>query len=166
MWSPAHLGHMSFILFILHSCPRYLQHNLDHITISSTGTVVLQNGVDALCYSYSLPRPFQNRPGVAVAVRRLEAQASMDLFFSIRPTRSDRLTSIDFVVRTQWKYTQWTLISMTFIAEDLSGVEANFFSLDTTNLIGCSTSKTTNLILPFRTAGFTPVNALTFLNGF
>jgi hypothetical protein len=155
-----------FFFILLHPSPRYLRNNLDHITISSTGTVVLQTGLDALCYSYSLPQPFQNKPGVAVAVKRLEAQPSMDLFFSIRPTKSDKLTSIDFVIRTQWKYTQWNLISISFIAEDLAGIEANFFSIDTTNLVGCSTSKTTNIILPFKTQGFNPINALTFLNGF
>jgi hypothetical protein len=105
---------LGFILF--HPASRYFKHNVDHITISSSGSVVLQSGVDALCYSYSLPQPFQNKPGIAVAVKRLEAQPSMDLFFSIRPTKSDKLSAIDFVIRTQWKYTQWTLISISFLA--------------------------------------------------
>jgi hypothetical protein len=157
---------MPIRVLILHPASWYFKHNVDHITISSSGTVVLQSGVDSLCYSYALPQPFQNRPGIAVAVRHLEAQPSMDLFFAIRPTRSDRLSSIDFVIRTQWKYTQWTLISISFLAEDLAGIEANFFSIDTTNLAGCSTTKTTNVILPYRTHGFSPINALTFLNGF
>lgn len=157
---------MPFLFFLLNPPPRYFPNHIDHITISSAGTVVLQAAVDAICYSYALPQPFQNKPGVAIAVKHLEAQPSMDIFFSIRSTKSDKLTSIDFLVRTQWKYTQWTLISMSFIAEDTMGIEANFFNIDTTNLAGCSTTKTTNIILPFKTPGFNPIHVLTFLNGF
>jgi hypothetical protein len=155
-----------FLLLLLYLNPRYRLDNLDHLTISSTGIVVLQAGNDALCYSYTLPQPFQSKPGVAIAVRHIEAQPTMDLFFSVRSTKGDSLTTIDFLIRTQWKYTQWTKISVSFVAENIAGIEANFFNIDTTSLAGCSTTKQVNLILPFRTQGFTPVKALTFLNGF
>ena len=90
----------------------------------------------------------------------------MDIFFSVRTTKSDKLTAIDFLIRTQWKYTTWTMISFSFIAEDQSGIEANFFSIDTTALAGCSTSNIVNVILPFKVQGFAAVKTLTFLHGF
>jgi hypothetical protein len=96
----------------------------------------------------------------------MEAQATMDIFFSVRSTKTDKLTSIDFLIRTQWKYTQWTMITVSFIAEDMSNFEANSFNIDTASLAGCSQSNQLNAILPFKTQGFAPIKAFTFLNGF
>ena len=79
---------------------------------------MLRQGQDALCYNYPLPKPFQEKPGVAVAVKHMEAQPTMDLFFSVRSTKSESLTSLGFLIRTQWKYTQWTNIGVSFIAEN------------------------------------------------
>lgn len=98
----------------------------------------MQSGNDALCYSYALTKPFQRKPGVAIAIKSLEAQVTNDIFFSVRYTKSDKLTSVDFLIRTQWKYTQWTIISFSFVAEDLANIEANSFNIDTASLAGCS----------------------------
>jgi hypothetical protein len=36
------------------------------LTISLTGDIQLVTGTDAICYNYTLPAPFVNRPGVAL----------------------------------------------------------------------------------------------------
>ena len=58
------------------SCPvpaAYSTLHHGHITISQGGTVSLVSGMDALCYNYTLPVPFKNRPGVAIAIKRMES---------------------------------------------------------------------------------------------
>ena len=47
-----------------------------HLAIGIGSMVSLQVGVDSLCYEYPLPSPFQQRPGVALAVSRFEANPS------------------------------------------------------------------------------------------
>lgn len=76
------------------------------------------------------------------------------------------MTAVDFLIRTQWKYTQWTLITFSFFAEDVSNIEANSFNIDTASLAGCSDSNQVNVVLPYKNQGFTPIKAFTFLNGF
>jgi len=90
----------------------------------------------------------------------------MDIFYSIRSTKTDSLTTINFLVRTQWKYTSWLKFDITFIAEDQSNIEANIFNVDTANLAGCGQSRDVRVMLPFRTPNFAPIKALTFINGF
>lgn len=151
------------------SCPvpaTYSQLHHGHITIGMGATLQLQTTTDALCYDYSLPTPFQAQPGVAIAVHRLEAQQTSSLFFSIRVSKSQSLSSLSFLVRTQWKYTQWTLFSVSFLAEDHIFYEANSFSVDTTPLAGCSHSKEVKVILPYKQANFNSSNAVVFLHGF
>jgi len=108
-----------------------------------------------------------------MAIRHMESSASMDLFFSVRSTKTDLLTILSFLIRTQWKYTQWIKLSVTFLAEDQTNIEANFFNvgnlnnnLDTSNLAGCSNSKEMRVLLPFKTQNFSPIKVLTFINGF
>jgi len=96
----------------------------------------------------------------------MEAQSSMDLFFSIRTTKTDSLSSLSFLIRTQWKYTQWNRFEITFVAENSPNLEANYYNIDTSSLGGCSSSKEVKVLLPFRKSGFAPIKALTFLNGF
>lgn len=101
------------------SCPQsqsYSTLHHGHLTISRGATVSLTNGVDALCYNYPLPAPFQNRPGVAIAVKQLAANPSSDLFFSIHSSRSDSLSMLSFLIRTQWRYTHWTNFQVSFVA--------------------------------------------------
>lgn len=121
--------------------PPYTSIHHGHFSVQVGGIVSLQSGVDSLCYNYSLPAPFQNRPGVAIAVKSLQAAQSQDLFFSIRSSKSDSLSILSFLVRTQWKYTTWSLIAVNFFAEDFQGYEANTFSIDTTALAGCTAKK-------------------------
>lgn len=100
-------------------CPNPAAHatlHHGHISVHVGGMVPLQNGVDSLCYNHTLPSAFQNRPGVAIAIRSLQASQSQDLFFSIRSSKSDSLSVLTFLVRTQWKYTTWNLISVSFFA--------------------------------------------------
>lgn len=137
-----------------------------HISVQVGGTVSLQSGIDSLCYNYTLPAPFQNRPGVAIAIKSLQAVQSQDLFFSIHSSKADSLAILTFLVRTQWKYTSWNLISVSFFAEDDPSYEANSFSIDTTALAGCSLNKEVLVLLPYKSGIFSPISALAFLHGF
>jgi hypothetical protein len=96
--------------------PPYTTLHHGHISVQVGGIISLQNGVDTLCYNYTLPAPFQNRPGVAIAIRSLQASQSQDLFFSVRSSKSDSLSILSFLVRTQWKYTTWSLVVVNFFA--------------------------------------------------
>ena len=90
---------------------------LAQIIISNrNGLVPLHHGEDTQCYNYTLPYRFARVPQVAIAVYELEAQKTDDLFFAIKPLPSKSLTHLPFVIRTQWKYTNWTKISYTFLA--------------------------------------------------
>jgi hypothetical protein len=55
------------------SCPMgssFLTLHHGHLTIASGSMVNIQAGIDSLCYDYTLPSPFQQRPGVAMAVSK------------------------------------------------------------------------------------------------
>lgn len=125
-------------------CPA--QSNLNvllhgHFTISTAGTVNLIPNQDTLCYNYSLPAPFQNQPGVALALPEMAASPSNQLFFSIQPIKSDSLSLITFMIRTQWKYTTWNIFKVSFIAEDHPHFSANSYAVDTAALAGCSSQQ-------------------------
>jgi len=101
------------------SCPNptpYTTLHHGYISVQAGGIVSLQNGVDSLCYNYTLPAPFRNKPGVAIAIRSLQASQSQDLFFSVRSSKSESLSVLTFLVRTQWKYTTWSMIAVNFFA--------------------------------------------------
>ena len=70
------------------------------------------------------------------------------------------------MIRTQWKYTQWTMFKLTFFAEDHIHYEASSFMVDTTALAGCSSNKEINVILPYKNSQFGATKAVAFLNGF
>lgn len=137
-----------------------------HLTIAHGAPIPLTQGEDTLCYNYTLPAPFQNRPGVAIAVKHIEANPSSELFFSIHSSRSDSLGILSFLVRTQWKYTQWSNFQVSFFAENHPSYDANSFAIDTTSLAGCTSSKEVRVILPYSNSNFQGVNAVAFLHGF
>lgn len=61
------------------NCPvgsQFLNLHHGHLTISVGGAVSLTPGIDSLCYNYPLPKPFQQKPGVALAISRFEANPS------------------------------------------------------------------------------------------
>lgn len=148
-------------------CPDYkglIQH--DHLTVSLSGVLNLTSGVDTLCYNHTLERVFQNRPGIAISVHDLQSQYSPDQFFSIKPVRSDSHGVIPFVIRTQWKYTSWTKISFTFLAEDRENIEAGYYQVDSGSLAGCVAGKDIHVLLPFRTNFKGAIKAQTFIHGF
>jgi hypothetical protein len=70
------------------------------------------------------------------------------------------------MIRTQWKYTQWSMFKLTFFAEDHHNYEASSFMIDTTALAGCSSNKEVNVMLPFKNSQFVANKAVAFLNGF
>ena len=60
-------------------CPNSPSHTTlhhGHISVQVGGIVSLQKGIDSLCYNHTLPAPFKNRPGVAIAIRSLQASQS------------------------------------------------------------------------------------------
>ena len=63
-------------------------------------------------------------------MHEFEAQKTDDLFFAIKPLPSKSLTHVPFVIRTHWKYTNWTKISYTFLAEDRHDVESGYYQVD------------------------------------
>lgn len=103
---------------------------------------------------------------VISAVYDFQSQYSPDEFFSIKPVRSDGYGIIPFIIRTQWKYTSWTKISFTFLAEDKDNIEAGYYQVDSGSLAGCISGKDIHVLLPFRTNFKGAIKALTFLHGF
>jgi hypothetical protein len=102
------------------------------------------------------------------AVHDFEARASNDLFFSIKPVQSDSLTSIPFLIRTHWRYTYWTKIAFSFLAEDRRDFESGYYQVDTGSLGNCDAGKSIQVILPFRRIGLQSgfINHMLFLHGF
>ena len=103
---------------------------------------------------------------IIAAVYDLQSQYSADQFFSIKPVRSDSFGIIPFVIRTHWKYTSWTKLSFSFIAEDRDNIEAGYYQVDSGALAGCVAGKDIHVLLPFRTNFKGSIKALTFLHGF
>ena len=66
-----------------------------------------------------------------------ESRASNDLFFSIKNLDSESLAFVPFLIRTHWKYTSWTQIGFSFIAEDRKDVETGYYQVDSGSLGGC-----------------------------
>lgn len=67
----------------------------DVLTISLTGDIVLIPGTDAICYNYTLPFVFANRPGVALCINKLIQPSSISkvntvLTYSFRSNLSDQ----------------------------------------------------------------------------
>lgn len=112
------------------------------ITIAQQlGLITLVQGTDSLCYNYSLPYAFSTVPEIAVSVHDFEARATNDLFFSIKPVHTDSLSSVPFLIRTHWKYTSWTKIAFSFLAEDRRDFEAGYYQIDSGSLGNCDAGK-------------------------
>lgn len=75
------------------------------------------------------------------AVSDFESRVSNHLYFSIKPLQADTPNYIPFLVRTQWRYTYWIKITFSFLAEDRSDIEANYYQIDSGNLGNCYTGK-------------------------
>ena len=91
-----------------------------------------------------------------------------DLFFSIKPVRSDSLAYVPFLIRAQWSHTTWTKIGFSFIAEDRNDVESGYYQVDTGSLGSCSAGKEIEVLLPFRkmNSSGANINHTLFLHGF
>ena len=87
---------------------------------------------------------------INTAFHDFEAKPTNDLFFSIKPVRSDSRSSIPFLVRTHWKYTSWLKIGFSFLAENRLDLEAGYFQIDTGSLGSCDSGKQIKVLLPFR----------------
>ena len=72
-----------------------------------------------------------------LAIHDFEVQKTNDLFFSIKPIKSESLAFVPLIIRTQWKYTSWTKISFTLLAEDRADFEAGYYQIDSGMLGGC-----------------------------
>jgi hypothetical protein len=104
-----------------------------------------------------------------IAVSDFEAQASTDLFFSIKPLQTST-TFAPFLIRTHWKYTYWNKIAFNFIAEDRNDFQSNYYQIDTGALGGCEAGKNIQILLPFKNSGlisgYTNLNYNLFIHGF
>lgn len=58
-------------------------------------------------------------------------------------------TVVSFIIRTPWKLTNWSAITVNFIAEARSDVEAGYVQRDTGLVGGCGQGKAQPLYLPF-----------------
>ena len=114
------------------------------------GLVPLVDDQDVQCYNYSLPYKFARIPQIAIAVHGFESQRSDDLFFAIKPLHSESQSFVPFVIRTHWKYTKWTRLEYSFIAEDRSDVETGYYQIDAGSLEGCQIGKNIKALIPFR----------------
>lgn len=140
---------------------RYCTLYSARITVAQQQSLVtLVQGTDTQCYNYSLPYAFATVPEVAVgkfqinaAIHDFESRATSDLFFSIKPTQTDSLVSVPFLIRTHWKYTFWNKIAFSFIAEDRRDFESGYYQIDSGLLGGCDAGKSIQIILPFKRIG-------------
>lgn len=73
-----------------------------------------------------------------------------------------------FAIRTHWKYTAWTKIGFSFLAEDRSDLEAGYYQVDSGLLGGCEPGKNIQVLMPFRGIGQVPgqIHHQLFLHGF
>lgn len=114
------------------------------------GIIPIYDGEDSQCYNYTLPYAFQTVPEIAIAVSDFESDPSRNIFFFIKPVRSDSLVGVPFVIRTQWAYTSWVHIGFSFLAEDRADVETGYYQVDSGSLAGCEVGKQIQVLLPFR----------------
>ena len=111
---------------------------VDRIVAAFNGGVIpINEAEDSQCYNYSFPYAFKNVPEVAISVHDFESQPSRNMFFFIKPTQTDSLSSFPLVVRTQWSYTSWIQIGFTFLAEDRNDIETGYYQVDSGSLSGC-----------------------------
>lgn len=89
------------------------------ITISQQrGIVPLIRGQDVQFYNYSLPYSFARIPCAAIAIHDFHALPSDNVFFSIKPIKSESRSYLPLLIRTHWKYTSWEKISFSILVED------------------------------------------------
>ena len=107
-------------------------------------------------------------PEVGIAVHDFESEPSRNIFFYIKPVRTDSLSAIPFVVRTPWAYTSWVLIGFSFLAEDRADLETGYYQIDSGSLSGCENGKQIQVLLPFRNtyAPSSSIKHYLFLHGF
>ena len=94
-----------------------------------------------------------------------EADQTDDLFFSIKPYKSDSLSYVPLLVRTHWRYTRWRKISFSILVEDRTDLESGYYQVDTGSLGNCETGKSIQVILP-TIAASNYTNHKIFLHGF
>ena len=76
---------------------RYFPLHADSLTVSASGSVALQSGVDIQCYNYTLANPFNCTPGVAIGT----------IFITQRSTTFSLLAVTTYSSPSR----QWTLIA-------------------------------------------------------
>jgi len=133
------------------------------------GDLNLIQNQDVLCYNLTLQRQFSSRPGIAVAVSSFQATQSPDLYFSIKPVKDDLSGVVPFIIRTQWKYTQWSSMTVRIFIENRQDIEAGYYQLDSGALASCDASKNVNIQVPLHSQwqGFNAnLQSVVFLHGF
>ena len=105
---------------------------------------------------------------INLAIHDFSTRVTNDIFFSIKPLDSPNFAFIPFLIRTHWRYTAWTKIGFSFLAEDRRDLESGYYQVDTKELGGCQPGKNIQLMLPFKQQnfGFGPIQHSLFLHGF
>lgn len=77
-----------------------------------------------------------------------------------------RLNSLNFVIRTQWKYTTWKRVKFGFVAEERTDIEVGIYQIETNVLNSYEQNKELQLFLPYRIVFRDSPFSSTFLTGF
>lgn len=129
----------------------YGTHNVGTVSAALQGGMqLLQEGLDLQYYNYSLPYAFASAPEVSVAVQDFQMGASNNIFFYVKPILDSSTTSVLFVIRTQWCYTSWIMLSFNFIAEDRHDIRSGYHQIDSGSLTSFHSGATIQVAIPYR----------------
>lgn len=148
---------------------RYKISNWGAISAALGGGVIpLYESQDTQCYNYTLPQSFASLPDIAVATQNFDMDPSNSIFFYVKPLQANSISSVSFVVRTQWTYTKWTKLTFSFIAEDHNDLETGYLQIDSGRLASCHNGARISLTLPFKQqfSDSGHINHNLFLHGF
>ena len=137
-----------------------------------SGIIPLSEAEETHCYDYVLPYSYKlETMDIAVSVHEFDADHSEDLNFFIKPTRDESKniqSVISFVIRVQWKYTKWNLISFSFFIEDHQDIESGYYQIDSGSLSGCRINQDIQIFMPYRNQfqSYKPITHTLFVHGF
>ena len=90
------------------------------IISSRNGLIPLTDGIDSQCYNYTLPYTFARVPEIAIGLDDFDSEACDDLFFAVKPIKTESKNLVPLTIRTQWSHTRWSRIAIYLFAEDRS----------------------------------------------
>lgn len=107
------------------------------ITLTNTSASSSANLIpteNSLTYNYTLSKSFNQHPGVTLSKQTINlgitsftSAPSLYLMFSAKPLPSTSFSTLSFLLRFYQKYTSWTLIQLSFLAESRNDIEADYY---------------------------------------